>query len=65
MLLNEVCTAIRLPHLDLSTEHLYLYHVEDYIRFHKLQHPRDMRLTEITAYLPEDGFTLFNTSDTE
>ena len=51
--LNEVRKEIRLRHLSLSTERSYVYYIQDYIIFHKFQHPRDLGAPEIKAYLSE------------
>ena len=49
--LKEVRRTIRLKHMSRSTEKSYLYYIVDYIRFHDKQHPQDLGVEEIRAYL--------------
>ena len=41
-LLNQLRDAIRERHMSIRTEDQYAHYVEDYIRFHRLRHPREM-----------------------
>jgi site-specific recombinase XerD len=50
-LLDQLRAAIRIRHLARSTEEAYVHYARDFIRFHKLRHPRDMREPEIRANL--------------
>ena len=50
-LLEQVRDRIRARHLSDRTEKTYLYWIRRFIRFHKMQHPRDMGAPEIEEFL--------------
>jgi integron integrase len=50
-LLDQVSAVARLRHLSIRTEKAYLYHIKQFILFHRKQHPREMGEDEIRAYL--------------
>ena len=49
--LNEVRRVMRLKHMSRRTEASYLHYIVDFIRFYSKQHPREMGVGEIRAYL--------------
>lgn len=49
--LNQVRQTVRLKHYSRRTEDSYLHYILDFIRFHKKQHPKDLGVDEIRAYL--------------
>ena len=49
--LNQVRRTIRLKHMSRRTEKSYIHYILDYIYFHNQQHPQDMGMEEIQAYL--------------
>ncbi len=49
--LDSVRRAIRVRHYSRSTEKSYVFWIEKYIRFHKMQHPREMHDTEVIEFL--------------
>jgi hypothetical protein len=50
-LMDQARQVSRLKHFSLSTEKSYLYYIHDFILFHNKQHPTDMGVAEIWAYL--------------
>ena len=50
-LLEQVRDVIRLKHYSYRTEQSYVYWIRRYILFHNKQHPRDMGIPEIEAFL--------------
>ena len=50
-LLDQVSTVARLKHLSIRTEKAYRHQIKQFILFHNLRHPREMREEEIRAYL--------------
>lgn len=50
-LLDQLRERVRYLHYSLSTEKVYLYWVRFFIRWHGLQHPRDMGAPEVEAFL--------------
>lgn len=50
-LLDQVRDVIRLKHYSYRTEQNYVYWVRRYILFHNKQHPKDMGVPEIEAFL--------------
>lgn len=50
-LLNRMRTVMRIRHLALSTEDNYLRAVQDFMRFHKFQHPASLGHDAIRDYL--------------
>ena len=50
-LLDQMRDVLRRRHYSYRTEHTYVDWVRRYILFHGKRHPRDMRETEITAFL--------------
>jgi integron integrase len=50
-LMDQVRQVARLKHFSLSTEKSYLYYIHDFILFHNKQHPKEMGVVEIRAYL--------------
>ena len=50
-LLDQVRDAIRLKHYSIRTEQAYVNWIKRYIFFHNLEHPRDMGIPEIEAFL--------------
>ena len=51
ILLEAVRERIRFKHYSLRTEQAYVYWVWRFIRFHGLQHPRDLRGGAVRAFL--------------
>ncbi len=49
--LNQVRQSIRLKHMSRRTEKSYLHYIVDYICFHNKQHPQELGVEEIRAYL--------------
>jgi len=43
--------ALRVRHYSYATEKTYVHWVLDYIRFHKITHPKEMAEPEVSAYL--------------
>ncbi len=50
-LLDKVREILRLKHYSSRTEDTYIYWIRRYLRFHNLRHPREMRESEIQAFL--------------
>jgi integron integrase len=50
-LLHQLRDAIRGKYYSIRTEQSYTYWVRYYIRYHKMQHPKDMGADEITRFL--------------
>ena len=50
-LLEQMRARIRYCHYSLSTEKTYLYWTRQFIRFHRLRHPREMGGAEVAAFL--------------
>ncbi|MGA7932746.1 MAG: phage integrase N-terminal SAM-like domain-containing protein [Kovacikia sp.] len=50
-LLDQVRDAIQLKHYSYRTEQSYVAWIRRYILFHDKQHPKDMGLPEIQAFL--------------
>lgn len=50
-LLDQVRERIRYCHYSLRTEQAYVFWVRRFIRFHRLQHPRQMGAAEVEAFL--------------
>ena len=50
-LLDQTRDVLRLKHYSLRTERSYCDWIERFIRFHRLRHPREMGVTEITQFL--------------
>ncbi len=50
-LLDEVRRVARLMHFSLRTEEVYVQWIRDYVRFHRMRHPRLMGHPEVEAYL--------------
>lgn len=50
-LIAQLRVCMRSRHLAYSTEKTYLYWIRAYIRFHKLQHPKDMGAGEVDRFL--------------
>lgn len=47
--LVSVQHKMRVLHYSIRTEKSYLYWIKDYIRFHKLCHPKDLTAKDIVA----------------
>ena len=43
--------TLRLKHFSLKTEKSYVHYIREFILFHNKQHPREMGVAEIRAYL--------------
>jgi site-specific recombinase XerD len=50
-LLDQVRQAIRLKHYSYRTEQTYVAWIKRYILFHNKQHPKNMGLEEVQAFL--------------
>ena len=50
-LLDQIREAIRLKHYSIRTEEAYVSWIKRYILFHNKQHPREMGVPEIEAFL--------------
>lgn len=50
-LMDQARQVARLKHFSSRTEKSYLYYIHDFILFHNKQHPKDMGVAEIRAYL--------------
>src|SRR5437667_11285112 len=50
-ILDRTMDVLRLKHYSLRTERSYCDWIERFIRFHRLRHPREMGVTEITQFL--------------
>ena len=50
-LLEQLRERIRYMHYSIRTEHVYVYWVRFFIRFHGLRHPSEMGETEVVAFL--------------
>jgi integron integrase len=50
-LMEQVRDTIRIRHLSLSTETSYVRIIKDFIRYHKLTHPRELGADDIRDYL--------------
>ncbi len=51
--LNQVRDRIRTKHYSIRTEDTYLYWIKHFIRFHRYQHPRDLKEEHIRAFLDD------------
>ena len=49
--LEDVRRVIRLQHLSLRTEEVYLHRIREFIEFHGKKHPRNLGTPHIEAYL--------------
>ena len=49
--LNSIRQNIRMRGYSMRTEKTYLYWIRDYIRFHRLQHPKDLSGEHVVTYL--------------
>ena len=50
-LLDQLRHAIRVKHYSYRTEQAYAMWIKQFIRFHKLRHPKDMREPEVEEFL--------------
>lgn len=50
-LLYQVRERIRYKHFSIRTEESYVYWIRGFIKFHQLEHPKDMGSAEVTAFL--------------
>ena len=50
-LLDQVCSVIRVKHYSIRTEKSYCSWIKQFIHFHNLTHPKNMRESEIQAFL--------------
>jgi Phage integrase, N-terminal SAM-like domain len=50
-LIDQVRQVARLKYFSPRTEKSYLYYVHDFILFHNKQHPKDLGVAVIRAYL--------------
>jgi integron integrase len=50
-LLEEARRVARVMHYSLRTEQQYLQWIRDFVRFHRMRHPREMGRPEVEAYL--------------
>ncbi len=50
-LLNEARRVARVMHYSLRTEQQYVLWIRDFVRFHRMRHPREMGQAEVQAYL--------------
>jgi integron integrase len=50
-LLDQVRQTLRLKHFSLKTEKSYVHYIREFILFHNKQHPKEMGVDEIRAYL--------------
>jgi integron integrase len=50
-LLNEARRVARVMHYSLRTEQQYVQWIRDFVRFHRMRHPREMGQAEVQAYL--------------
>ncbi len=50
-LLDQLRERVRYLHYSLSTEKVYLYWARFFIRWHGVQHPREMGAPEVEAFL--------------
>jgi integron integrase len=50
-LLEEVRRVARVMHYSLRTEDQYVQWIRDFLRFHRMRHPREMGRAEVEAYL--------------
>jgi integron integrase len=50
-LLDQVRQTLRLKHFSLKTEKSYVHYIKEFILFHNKQHPKEMGVAEIRAYL--------------
>ncbi len=49
--LNDVCGKIRAMNYSIKTEDTYIHWIKSFIFFHKKRHPKEMRESEVAAYL--------------
>lgn len=49
--LNQIRQNIRMRGYSMRTEKTYLYWIRDYIRFHHLQHPKDLAAEHVVSFL--------------
>ena len=49
--LNSIRQNIRMRGYSMRTEKTYLYWIRDYIRFNRLQHPKDLTEEHVVAFL--------------
>jgi hypothetical protein len=52
-LIEQVQDVIRLKHYSYQTEKTYVHWIKRYILFHNKQHPKDMGVKEIEAFLTD------------
>ena len=50
-LLDQLSEQIRYLHYSIRTEEAYVYWVKNFIRFHNLEHPRELGQVQVEAYL--------------
>ena len=50
-LLDQLCERIRCLHYSRRTEEAYVHWCKEFIRFHRLKHPRDLGGPEVEAFL--------------
>jgi integron integrase len=50
-LLNEARRVARVMHYSMRTEQQYVQWIRDFVRFHRMRHPREMGQPEVQAYL--------------
>ncbi len=50
-LVDQIRAVARMEHLSLRTEASYLAYIKEFFLFHNKQHPRDLGVPEIRAYL--------------
>ncbi len=65
--LNEIRQRIRLSGMSIRTEKTYLGWIKRYIRFHKLQHPKDLgdeQVVQFLSHLANDCHVAINTQKT-
>jgi integron integrase len=64
-LLDQVRAVIRLRHLSLSTEQIYVQWIRRFIIFHEMRHPQEMGAAEIREFLTHLAVKLEVTSSTQ
>ena len=64
-LINQVRNKIRLEHKSYATEKAYVYWVIQYIYFHKLKHPAEMREKEVEVFLTHLASVKKNSATTQ
>jgi site-specific recombinase XerD len=50
-LLDKVCEVLRLKHYSPKTEESYLHWIRQYLRYHKLRHPRELGPLDVESFL--------------